>query len=144
MAVADRVDHVRSFDPDQDRLSLLERSIDYNGYDNFTTYQTEVDSLDDYLDDGQPDIILMDIDGWEHEVITSSPDTIAAEPIWLIELHTDQPDVPDEKLNPHEVVEHLQNHGYETEEFAHRGSYDPFGRERDDLNAWHVLATPTE
>jgi hypothetical protein len=142
MAVAGQVDTIRSFEPMTEPLQLLEKSAQENGFDNIITYEVAVESLDAYLDDGIPDIILMDIDGWEYNVVSNSLETLQERPIWLIELHTDPTGVPDEAVRPHDVVQLLNNHGYHTEEFGERGSFDRFGRQDTTKHAWYVLATP--
>lgn len=151
LAFADRAQDVVAFDVNERLLRKLEESAELNGFDNIVTVNTRLgidDTLDHYLDAlGRPDVILMDIEGWEYDVLRSAPELLDAKPVMVIELHSpgtgwggshesyhvDRPDrsISPEDIDPDGVIELLVNEGYSVSEV--------YRRRRSN---WHIVATP--
>lgn len=145
LSAAPIVDRVVAFDPDGDRTSLLERSIETNGFDNVSVVSEAVDSLDDYLPEhSYPDVVLMDIDGWEYDVLPMSTELLAAGPVWIVEVHHDVDVPPARRSDPEDVTALFERHGYTVERIREHYQRDLRGNELDELNTHHVLAYPTD
>lgn len=141
LAFAPQFDEIVCFEQNEEYAEKLSQSVEENGYKNIDITRERVESLDDYLSESVPDVILMDVDGWEYTIMSRSPETIDANPIWIVELH-DSPPVDDDIVKPREVEKILSEAGYEISVINERGSFTRFGREQDNLNNWHILAVP--
>jgi predicted O-methyltransferase YrrM len=74
LSIVDTVNQVIGFDPDTWRTDLVRKSCNKNNFENISLVTDEVDSLDSHLDEfGYLDVVLIDIDGWEYNVISNSP-----------------------------------------------------------------------
>jgi len=108
-----------------------------------------VESLDGHVEDqGTPDVVLMDIEGWEYEVLPASPGLLSTRPVIVLEVHTESGWIDGEvnrpeggvesvsspgKVDPEELMELLESNGYETTEIARRRRTN-----------YHVVAVPSE
>lgn len=143
LAAAGIAEHVVAFEPDDDRRELLSLSRDVNQFDNISTVTQHVDSLDNYIEDyGVPNVIFVDIDGWEYEVIPASKELLSADCIWIVELHHNVDVPPGKNKNPGDIEELFKQYGYEVERIYERGSRNWRGKEQGDLNTHHILARP--
>lgn len=148
LALARRVESVVGFETRDHPISKFNEAAERNGFDNIRTVQDLVKSLDPYLEEyGTPDLVLLDIEGWEFEVLNNSPTFLDAQPAIVVEVHEEsgwskgkvvnprgntetvaQPD-----LNPEGVKRLLRESGYKLERIQSR-------RETN----YHLLATPQE
>lgn len=132
MAFADLVDRVFVFDNDASAMELVEQGIEANGYDNVETVQGTVGEdidLDSYPD---PDLVLMDIDGWELKALRSCDQLLEEiRPTWIVEIHEpEKSEQIHQETDPEEVERLLRENGYELEEICRR------------VWDYHVLAIP--
>lgn len=143
LMVSQIVNQVVSFEPMEERRKLLERSSNENNFQNISTVPDNVQSLDDYLNNfDNPDVILVDIEGWEYEVLPSSPQLLLSECIWIVELHHNV-DAPPAKDSTSDEIETLfREHNYDVEIIQKRGSLNWRGKEDDSLNTHHIIARP--
>jgi hypothetical protein len=148
LVLASRIKSVVSFEAREHPLSKLKQAAERNKLENVQTVQDLVKSLDPYLEEyGTPDLVLLDIEGWEFEVLNNSPTFLDAQPVIIVEVHEEsgwskgkvvnprgntetvaQPD-----LSPEGVKRLLRESGYKLERIQSR-------RETN----YHLLATPPE
>jgi precorrin-6B methylase 2 len=123
LALADQVQRVTAFEADFGRAQLIRKSSQRNQYSHFEVIQEKVgesNPLDDYQ---EPDLVLMDIEGWEYAALNSSPQLIEHSPTFVIELHdTEQLYMNEPDVKPNETVELLEEHGYSVEKISERSS----------------------
>lgn len=122
---------VYAFEVESSRVDDIDRAADRNDV-SVTTVDGAVGaevSVDDYP---TPDVVKMDIEGWEYEVIKNASETVGARPTWIIELHH-----PDRALDsapahpPEDVTGHLEAEGYDIERLD----------KRENVN-YHIIARP--
>lgn len=143
LAVAGIADRVVAFEPDDERRKLHRLSCNVNEFDNISVLADHVESLDNYLDTyGVPDVVLIDIDGWEYDVIPASPELLSTGCTWIVELHHDIEVPPAQGRETSEIEELFRQNGYEVERIQERGSLNWRGKEQEGLNTHHILAQP--
>jgi hypothetical protein len=142
LSIADTVNQVIGFDPDTRRTDLFRKSCNKNNFENISLVTDEVDSLDSYLDEfGYPDVVLIDIDGWEYDVIPNSPKLLDHGCKWIVEIHHDVDVPPAEEGSPGDIEERFEEYGYNVEtirEHHQQGSWR--GDSKDVLNTHHIFA----
>jgi len=146
LALASRVESVVAFETRDHPVSKLREAADRNGFDNVRTVQELVQSLDPYLEEyGVPDLVLLDIEGWEFEVLSDSPAFLEAKSTIVVEIHEESgwaegevvnprggtETVPQPDLNPEGVKRLLEESGYRLIDI----------RKRRETN-YHLLAIP--
>jgi hypothetical protein len=146
LSAAHIVDQVVAFDPDTKRTDLLRRSCEENEFENISIVTDQVDSLDNYTDTFEyPDIILMDIDGWEYDVIPNSPGILEYGCTWIIELHHDVDVPPAQNSTPEQIENLFKEHGYTVERVREHYQMKNWRGERtDEINTHHILAHSDE
>lgn len=144
LSIADTVNRVVGFDPDTRRTDLLRKSCEANDTENISVVNDEVDSLDEYVDDfGHPDIVLVDIDGWEYDVLPNSTGLLDHGCCWIVELHHDVDAPPAQDSDPEDIERMFEERGYSVEtirEHYQRRSWR--GGTTDSLNTHHIFARP--
>lgn len=142
LSAASTVDKVVGFDPDTRRTDLLRKSCEENGFENISIVTDEVASLDDYVDEfGYPDLVLIDIDGWEYDVIPSSPRLLDHGCTWIVELHHDVDAPPAQDSVPEDIENLFEEHGYTVETIREHYQLQNWrGKRGGSLNTHHVLA----
>jgi len=137
LALADRVDEVVAFEPLESRSKLLVDSITENGYDNVELVADAVEDFDSQIEKrGVPDVVVMDIDGWEYDVLRNSPNALDAEITWIVEIHEEQmgTNPPDpELIKPDATVDLFREHGYDMTRIDER-------ERSGETYAYHVVA----
>lgn len=148
LALAPIVDDVVAFEGQEVEAEQLVAARDRNDFQNIRIVDDYVQSLDDYLDEfDRPDVCLIDIEGWEYDVLSRSTELLSTGVTLLVELHGPESgfasgqhintfgeveSVPKpERVDPGGVEELLRDNGYIVETLYRR-------RESN----WHVLATP--
>lgn len=132
---AETVERVVCFEARESMVESLERGIEENGFDDVDVVPGYVGE-DVFLDEfDPPDLVLIDAEGWEYEILESAPETLAAEPTWLVEVHRTETLLggvakPPE-LDPDGVIELFEENGYDVDAVEERENRD------------HVIATPT-
>lgn len=117
---ANIVEEVRSFEADKDRVEIIQKGIEKNGLTNIDVTQGYVGDeilLDDF---DPPDVILLDTEGWEYEILKTSPKILRSDPTWIVELHstskvTDDGSPLPPTLNPEGVIEMFNQHDYKVD-----------------------------
>jgi len=141
LSLASRVDRVVAFDPDDDRIELLKSSTEANAFSNISIVNEPVVSLDEYTDTFQtPDVVLVDVDGWEYDILPSSPDLLASDTTWIVEVHHNVDAEPAQGSHPSEIEDLFRNYGYEVERIREHRQRDWQGNELDQLNTHHIVA----
>jgi hypothetical protein len=142
LSAASTVDEVVGFDPDKRRTDLLRKSCEENGFENISIVTDRVASLDDYVNEfGYPDVVLIDTDGWEYDVIPSSPHLLDYGCTWIVELHHDVDAPPAQNRAPEEIEELFKKYGYTVETIReHYQLQNWLGERTDSLNTHHILA----
>lgn len=113
VAAATRVKEVYSFEMDADRVKYLEESIAANELDNITTVNDKLGSETDFTEYSAPDLVLIDIEGWEYTVLSAALEQCPDVSTWVVEVHSNLIDV--EADDSVEKIEELfGNYGYET------------------------------
>lgn len=132
LSLAPLCDSVVVFEASKERINQISRSISANGYDNIDIIQGRVDQEIDFSKLQPPNVILMDIEGWEYEVLQNLWSVLEAKPVLVIEIHERADYAPGSpEINPNGVYSILDNYGYEITEISERTEYN-----------WHILATP--
>lgn len=105
---------VTAFEIDSDRCDIISEAAERNGWkDRVTAIDGAVGDdivLDNYP---SPDVVKMDIEGWEYEAIKGARETLSAGPTWIVEVH--EPEITSDGIpaRPGERMESLfQEHGY--------------------------------
>lgn len=128
--IAQIAQKVVAFEADSDAVSKLEEAVRRNGYDNVQVIEGMVGediSLEDYQ---VPDVVLMDIEGWEQHVLEKVTRPLQADTTWIIEMH-DKTVVEGEWTNPEAVISRFEAHNYTTSKISERKSGN-----------FHLLAEP--
>lgn len=132
---AETVERVVCFEARESMVESLERGIEKNGFDNVDVVSGYVGE-DVHLDEfDPPDLVVIDAEGWEYEILESAPETLDADPTWLVEVHRTETLLrnvakpPD--LDPDGVLELFEEYGYDV------GAIE----ENEDRD--HVIATPS-
>ncbi len=142
LLLSESINRAVAFDPDESRTELLRRSIDRNDFDNISIVEESVLSLDDYVDQfGTPNVVLMDIDGWEYEVLPSSEELLNTDCTWIIELHHDVDVQAAEGRSPEEIEDLFQDYGYNVTRIREHYQQSWPGRKLDELNTHHIVAS---
>jgi len=146
LALANTVQSAVAFETRESPVEKLRAAADRNGFQNLRTVNELVESLDPYLaSHGTPDLVLLDIEGWEYEVLDASPEFLESRPIIIVELHKESgwqdgevvnpkgetETVPQPNIDSEGVEELLREHEYQLETLHMR-------RETN----YHILATP--
>lgn len=126
LALASIAKKVTIFESDPSRTKKIRRSINANGYSNIEIVCSKIgkfDSLDNYE---CPNLILMDIEGWEFAALKSAPYLLDEGPTLIVELHNTEDlymDEPDAK--PKHTVSLLEKYGYRITKLSQRkkGNY---------------------
>lgn len=133
MAIAPHVKECYSFEALEERSQKVKKSIEKNGYDNVEAICGIVGKniqLDNYP---TPDIVLMDVEGFEYEILKHNSWLLENSTTFIIEVHTQEGHVhhTEEKphLNPSGVKEILKNHAYEISQI-------------DEGKNYHIKASP--
>lgn len=138
LALAPIVDQAVGFEPMKERRKLFLRSINENEFDNIKLCRENVKSLDDYVSKyGTPDVILMDVDGWEHSILSNTKNVLNSKPTLIIEVHIDPTadHAPDSlKVKPDKTVDILKEQGYDVDIF------DESRRANGTLYKYHIIA----
>jgi hypothetical protein len=91
MAIADYVESVLAIEPLSKNIECIEKSIDANGYNNVRTFQTYINdktTLDDIVSNySYPDVVVMDIEGWELKALQNSDTLVNSDVTLIIEVH---------------------------------------------------------
>jgi precorrin-6B methylase 2 len=137
LALADNIRQPFAFEPLDNRYELMERSIVENDFENVDLYKEAVESLDNYKEDiGIPDVVLMDIDGWEYNVLSDSEEMLKQDIVWIIEVHKEPMGISPpsrDQVRPTDVENLFIRHDYQVDRIAER--------ERDgDVYAYHIVA----
>jgi hypothetical protein len=127
LAFADKACRVVNFEARDKLVNQLERGIAKNNFDNCDVISGYV-GKDVYLDEfSSPDVVLMDVEGWEYDILKSSPETIDAHPVWIIELHdkgkTDPNVDTPEMVEPEKVKNLLSKNGYSISPIGNTGKH---------------------
>lgn len=132
VAMAGTAERVLAFERDSDSVVLLRRNRDINDFDNFDIHEGEV-GTDVHLDEFEsPDLVLMDIEGWELTTLRNAEKTLAAKPTWVIEIHEPSMLGPDTPPNdPGEIRSILETNGYTVSKLNPRSSEN-----------YHIIAEP--
>lgn len=127
--IAPLADRVVVFEADPDAVSKLQESVGRNGYGNVRVVEGTVGgdiSLDSFP---APDVVLMDIEGWEQHVLESIEAPFQAGAAFIVELHENG--VVDGRTSEKTaVVGRFEEFGYTTETIStrHPGNYHIFSK----------------
>lgn len=134
IAMAGLAQKVVAFDTKEPSLQKLEESSERNNYDNVTAVRGKVGGEVDLKEYELPDVVLMDIEGWELTTLQSSTSLLKEQPVWIIEIHEPRShnDYRDEN-NPDKIQQLFQNYGYQTQRIYQRRPEN-----------YHLLAEPLE
>lgn len=132
IALASKVRRVYTFDKEGHNLKRVERSARKNGFDNVETVRGTVGedvNLEKYE---RPDVILMDIEGWEYKTLKSVPNLLDTDLVWIVEIHDPRSDdrYPDHN-DPDKIVTMFEENGFTISEIYRRNSSN-----------YHILAEP--
>lgn len=130
--IAQISDKVLAFEADPKFASKIRQAARKNNCDNVEVVEGVVGeevSLDEMP---PPDIILMDIEGWEQKVIENTTRPLESQTTWIVEMH-EQNITEGEFSNKEAVIERFRNFDYTTEIISQRrpGNY-------------HLLAEPID
>ncbi|WP_336361354.1 FkbM family methyltransferase [Haladaptatus sp. ZSTT2] len=120
---------VYAFEIDEERVRHIEESAERSDLSVTATagaVGTEI-LLDEYP---TPDVVKMDIEGWEYKALVTAPNLLRAKPTLIIELHS--PDVSlagSHSAEISEIYTLLEEYGYDITELDKRGD-----------NNYHILA----
>lgn len=113
LAAATRVRHVCSFEMMDDRVEYLQTSVKANEFDNVTIIDNKLDSETEFTQYPHPDVLLIDIEGWEYVVLSSALEELSDVSTWVVEVHSNMVDVKIE--DPVKEIQTLfQTAGYTT------------------------------
>ena len=123
LALAPLLSHATAFEANEQRAEQIILSAELNGYKNVDVVQGLVGndiSLDNHSSPKPPDIILLDVEGQELDVLEDSPETLAAEPLWVVEIH--EPGVPGihHGVSAESVFDIFEEHGYKVSKLSQR------------------------
>lgn len=120
LALAPVVDNVVAFEAEKQRAVQIRESAHRNQYENVEVVQgtvgTEI-SLDEF---SCPDVVLLDVVGWEVEVLQRSPELLRSGPLWIVEIHEPGVQGVERGIDPEEVYNIFEQHGYEVGELSRR------------------------
>jgi hypothetical protein len=132
MAMSTVTKEVVAFEIMHERTEKIRMSADRNGFDHIEVVEGTVGGeieLDDYP---KPDIVLIDIEGWEYEALRNAPELIEHRPTMVIEIHESPSSTPgNPEINPEGIYEILRDARYTISRI----------RERDESN-YHIVAKP--
>ena len=99
-------EQVYAFEQNGDNVQLINQSASVNGYSNLTTITGTVGETIQLSEHPVPDVVLMDIEGWELTALEQAKAVLQHDAVWIVEVHTpamlgeDAPDNdPDEIRN---------------------------------------------
>jgi precorrin-6B methylase 2 len=130
LMLAQLLDEVVAFEANPDFATNLREAIQKNEYENVHIVEGTVGtnvSLDDYL---APDLILMDIEGWEQDVLESVKIPLQSNATWIVEIH-EKGSATRKHSNGEAVQRRFEKFGYSTMKMS----------ERNERN-YHLLAIP--
>lgn len=117
-ALSPHISKAFAFERDPHRVHLLSKSRVENNAENVSIIGADLsenNSLDTY--GSPPEIITIDIEGGEYDVLPASVETLAAEPIWIVEAHQ----YDHITGTPTDLVELFRCHDYNVERFEEDG-----------------------
>jgi hypothetical protein len=133
LAAAGRASKAIAFEASPEHIAEIQRGIKKNGYKNIEVIEGVVGD-DVSLDSFEPaDIVVMDVEGWEYQILSDSPKTVGTVETWIIEVHKKggDPNAPEPpRIDTAGVFDILESAGYSTEIL-----------EQDSEDRYHVLAT---
>lgn len=113
IAAATRVTQVCSFEMVAERVRYLEEAIEANELDNIVTIDEKLGSDTDFTKYPKPDVVLVDIEGWEFPVLSTALEQYPDVPTWIVEVHSELKGI--ETADPVGEIERLfENKGYDT------------------------------
>lgn len=79
---------VTAFEVEADRCAVVEEGARRNGWaDRVRVVERLVDGDLDADEFGAPDLVKVDIEGWEYVAIEALLGELPAEPVWIVEIH---------------------------------------------------------
>lgn len=113
VAAATRVKRVYSFEMNANRVNHLEESIAANELTNITTVNDKLGSETDFTEYPAPDVVIIDIEGWEYTVLSAALEQCPDVSTWVVEVHSNLINVEtDDSVN--KIEELFENYEYET------------------------------
>lgn len=136
MAAAQVAEEVYAFDMRRSAIQKVEEAVEKNGYDNLHTVHGTVGenvNLDEYP---KPDLLLVDIEGWEYEALKNAPKLLESNAIIIIEVHVPGEGPHQQKIHSENDVDGLlsllENAGYDVFELYARAPWN-----------YHIVGRPT-
>lgn len=134
LAAATKGADVYCFEAEDYRVRRIREAVDQNGFKNVTVIAGVVGDELDLEQYPVPDLILMDVEGWEYEILKYEEILIESEPTFIIEIHTSEevmtPGNP--TVAPKSVTAYLEDAGYLVSELS----------QRESQGQYHVLVEP--
>lgn len=110
-AFAPHCNRVDAFEANPRRVRKLSRGIGRNAADNIVVHRTRVGhdaSLDHF---GTPDIVLMDVEGAEHDILADTKLIEKTDITWVVELHGEGTPAGQPAASPDAVVNLFKDAG---------------------------------
>lgn len=113
---------VTSFEIQKQRADYMKKSLKKNEFSNVTVVEGTVGDSVDLSDYEPPNIALIDIEGWEYEMLSNTPTILENNTTFVIEVHENSSyTVGDPEINPEGVIKLLRENGYKINQIANRG-----------------------
>lgn len=127
MAIASNVKECYSFEAMEERVSKINKSIEKNKYEHVETICGIVGEDVKLTQYPTPDILLMDVEGFEYKILNENSWLLENSTTFIIEVHTEEGYVQSAgetpNLNPEGVIEILKNNDYEISQIDNGKNY---------------------
>ena len=124
IAVASVATAVVAFEREEERAAKIEASMEVNGLQNVISKSEKVDGTSEFTSYPEPNICLVDIEGWEYSFLERFLPSHSRDMTWIVEIHDDLIGV--EGGDSVSLVAGLfESNGYETEALNPYTSHNP-------------------
>jgi tRNA G37 N-methylase Trm5 len=89
ITAATRVAQVCSFEMMAERVGYLEEAIEANELDNVIIVDDKLEADTDFTEYPDPDVVLVDIEGWEYPVLSTILEQCSDVSTWVVEVHSE-------------------------------------------------------
>jgi hypothetical protein len=132
MAIAPYVNEIFAFEAMSERSEKIRKSAMKNGYSNINSINGIVGNNIDLSKYPNPDVVLMDVEGFEYEILSGNEYILDMNTTFIIEIHSNEaytPEGTNPDVNPDGVISILEKHDYSISKL-------------DDGSNYHILASP--